>query len=75
MSGLTDLPNISKVIAADLEKSGISTSESLKSLGSTDAFIRIRACTDPNACINCALWKARFKAFAGISYRTKPSPT
>ncbi len=49
---LTDLPNISKVIASDLRKAGINTVEDLKQTGSKDAFIRIRLQADPEACIN-----------------------
>jgi len=54
---LTALPNISKVIASDLQKAGINTVEDLKQIGSKDAFIRIRLHADHEACINklCAL--------------------
>ena len=54
---LTDLPNISKVIASDLQKAGINTVDDLKEIGSKDAFIRIRLQADHDACINklCAL--------------------
>jgi len=57
MKSLTDLPNISKVIAADLQKAGISTAEELERIGSKDAFICIRLHSDSSACINklCAL--------------------
>lgn len=54
---LTDLPNISKVIASDLQKAGIHTIEELIQIGSKDAFIRIRLQADGEACVNklCAL--------------------
>ena len=57
MKSLVDLPNISKVIAADLQKAGILTAEELKHIGSKDAFIRIRLHSDNRACLNklCAL--------------------
>jgi TfoX C-terminal domain. len=41
MGKLTDLPNISKVIAGDLQKAGISTAEELKRIGSRAAFVLI----------------------------------
>jgi DNA transformation protein len=54
---LTDLPNISKGIASDLQKAGIHTIEELTQIGSKDAFIRIRLQADREACVNklCAL--------------------
>ena len=54
---LTDLPNISEVIALDLQKAGVNTVEDLKRIGSKDAFIRIRLQADSEACVNklCAL--------------------
>ena len=57
MSSLTDLVNISKVIAADLQKAGISTVEELKRIGSKEAFLRIRLRADFEACFSklCAL--------------------
>ena len=57
MNNLTDLPNISKIIAADLEKADIFTSEELKHIGSKEAFVRIRMHSDSEACLNklCAL--------------------
>ena len=57
MNSLTDLPNISGVIAADLQKAGVLTAEELKRIGSKDAFVRIRIHSDSGACLNklCAL--------------------
>ena len=57
VDSLTDLPNISKVIASDLQKAGISTVEELRRLGSKDAFVRIQLHSDSGACLNklCAL--------------------
>lgn len=54
---LTDLPNISKVIASDLQKAGINTIDELIQLGSKEAFIRILLQADHEACVNklCAL--------------------
>ena len=57
MEKLTDLPNISKVIANDLQKAGIATVEKLKRIGSKEAFILIRLHSDCEACLSklCAL--------------------
>jgi len=57
MESLTSLPNISKVISADLQKAGITTPEELKKIGSKEAFIRIRMHADADACVSklCAL--------------------
>ena len=52
MESLTALPNISKVIAADLQKAGIATPEELKRLGSKETFIRIRLHSDSDACLS-----------------------
>ena len=57
MNGLTELPNIGRGIASDLQKAGISTAEELKQIGSRDALLRIRLHSDSGACFNklCAL--------------------
>ena len=70
---LMDLPNISKVIAYDLKKAGISTAEELMSLGSKEAFQRIRTHADGNACVNklCALEGA----IQGIRWHALPDET
>jgi len=53
---LTTLPNIGKVLAKKLEIVGIDTVEKLQSIGSENAFIRLKT-IDSEACINslCAL--------------------
>ncbi|GHS98309.1 hypothetical protein FACS1894139_16540 [Planctomycetales bacterium] len=48
---LTSLPNIGKVIAANLREVGIETPEDLKAIGSENAFIRLET-MDEGACIN-----------------------
>jgi len=57
MGKLTDLPNISRVISADLQKAGISTAEELKRIGSKKAFTLICLHSDFEACVSklCAL--------------------
>lgn len=52
MDKLTDLPNISQVISANLQRAGIKTPEALREIGSKDAFLRIRAHVDEDACLN-----------------------
>lgn len=49
---LTDLPNISGVIAGHLALAGIATPETLRVVGSRDAFLRIRLHADRDACLN-----------------------
>lgn len=51
MSQLVDLPNIGKEVAKKLVDVGIGDAESLKEVGSEQAFIRISA-IDESACIN-----------------------
>ena len=53
---LTTLPNIGKVLADKLKVIGIDTVEKLQSIGSEDAFIKLKT-IDNEACINslCAL--------------------
>ena len=53
---LTTLPNIGKVLADKLKIVGIDTVEKLRSIGSENAFIRLKT-IDNEACINslCAL--------------------
>ena len=50
MSSLQKLPNIGKVAEELLIRSGIDTPEKLRSMGSKEAFLRIRL-LDPTACI------------------------
>ena len=52
MSALNDLPNISRVIAGDLQKAGISAAEELRSIGSRESFILIRLHSDNSACLS-----------------------
>lgn len=70
---LTDLPNIGKAIAADLEKCGITTADELRQTGSKEAFIRIRIHADAGACLNklCALEGA----LQGIPWNALPDET
>jgi DNA transformation protein len=51
MNDLLTLPNIGKELARKLEQAGIRSAEQLKSVGSEQAFIRIRA-YDPEACLS-----------------------
>ena len=50
-SGLTNLPNIGKVLSERLIEVGIETVEELKTVGSENIFIRLLA-VDDNSCIN-----------------------
>jgi DNA transformation protein len=50
MSDLQKLPNIGKVVEGLLIDTGINTQEELLSIGSKEAFMRIRH-KDPSACI------------------------
>jgi len=51
MNELLKLPNIGKELAKKLEQAGIRSTEQLKSAGSEQAFIWIRA-YDPDACLS-----------------------
>jgi len=44
---LTTLPNIGKVVAERLKLAGIPDAETLRALGSREAFLRIRATGEP----------------------------
>ena len=50
--GLTDLPNVGRVLAGNLDAVAVHTPEQLRQLGSKDAFIRIRAAVDSGACLH-----------------------
>ena len=52
MSALAELPNIGKVLAANLAAVGIETPEQLKAIGAKEAFYRIRLHRDPGACLH-----------------------
>jgi len=41
MAGLRDLPNLGKVVVAQLKRAGIETSEELRRLGSVTAAVRL----------------------------------
>ncbi|MDR1766918.1 MAG: TfoX/Sxy family protein [Propionibacteriaceae bacterium] len=51
MSDLTSLPEIGPVTARQLAEVGILDADTLRSLGSREAFLRIRAEVDPGACV------------------------
>lgn len=52
MSSLSDLPNIGKVLENNLLRVGIKTPEQLRSIGTEEAFIRIRTNVDQGACLH-----------------------
>jgi DNA transformation protein and related proteins len=56
MSDLSEMQNIGKEVAQRLTEVGINTSTDLKSVGSEQAFLRLKA-IDPGACFSmlCAL--------------------
>ena len=56
MKSVTELPNIGKVVGEQLQEVGIHTEEDLKTVGSKQAWLKIKA-IDPSACYNrlCAL--------------------
>ena len=49
---LTDLPNIGPVLAGHLRSAGIETAEQLREAGAEEAFLRIRASSDPTCCLH-----------------------
>ncbi len=51
MGELSKLPNIGKVVEAQLNEVGITTTERLKNLGSKKAWLKIKE-IDDSACIN-----------------------
>ena len=51
MGELSKLPNIGKVVEAQLNEVGITTTEQLKNLGSKKAWLKIKE-IDDSACIN-----------------------
>ena len=51
MGELSKLPNIGKIVEAQLNEVGITTTEQLKSLGSKAAWLKIKK-IDDSACIN-----------------------
>ena len=51
MEKLSQLPNIGKVLAAQLEQVGVDTADTLKAQGAKAVWLKIQA-IDPSACIN-----------------------
>lgn len=51
MGGLSELPNIGKVVEGQLEQVGIHTEEDLRSVGAKQAWLKIQE-IDPSACIH-----------------------
>lgn len=51
---LSDLPNIGTVLEDLLARAGVATPESLREMGSREAWLRIRA-VDPSACLHTLL--------------------
>jgi TfoX C-terminal domain. len=52
MSKLSKLPNIGKILEANLVAVGIETPAQLKAIGAKEAFQRIRLQCDPGACLH-----------------------
>lgn len=48
---LTKMPNIGKVTAGQLVEAGVDTPDKLRYMGAKEAFLRIRAQSDPTACV------------------------
>lgn len=68
---LMDLPNIGAVLAARLEDAGIATAADLKTLGSIEALLRVRAGLDADApCAN--MLYALEGAIRGLRWRGIP---
>ncbi len=49
---LADLPNIGPVLAENLRRAGIKTPEEFRTVGTCEAFLRIRTQVDPRACFH-----------------------
>ncbi|WP_295582075.1 TfoX/Sxy family DNA transformation protein [uncultured Oscillibacter sp.] len=52
MDDLTSLPNIGPVLADHLRRVGIAAPADLRAAGAREAFLRIRAQVDPDACFH-----------------------
>ena len=52
MEKLTDLPNIGPKLAEHLTRAGIDTPDQLRASGPEEAFLRIRAQVDADACLH-----------------------
>lgn len=49
---LLQLPNIGPVLAHNLRSIGIETPEDLRAVGPKEAWLQIRLCIDPGACLH-----------------------
>ena len=49
---LTDLPNVGPKLAENLRRVGLETPEAFRVAGTEEAFLRIRAQVDANACFH-----------------------
>lgn len=52
MEKLTDLPNIGPKLAEHLAGAGVETPDRLREIGAEEAFLRIRARVDAEACLH-----------------------
>ena len=52
MGALSGLPNVGKVLEKNLNDVGIVSPEQLREAGAREAFLKIRACVDPGACLH-----------------------
>lgn len=73
MSALSALPNVGKVLEANLIRAGITTPEQLRSIGAEEAFLRIRLRADAGACLN--MLYGIEGAVEGIQDKYLPEPT
>lgn len=67
---LEDMPNLGAVAARKLRASGVGTPGELCALGSREAFFRVRAKADPEACIS--MLYALEGAVQGIRWHVLP---
>ena len=72
MGELAKLPNIGKVLEAQLERVGIRSAEELRRVGSQEAWLRILA-IDDSACINRLM--ALEGAARGVRWHSLPPET
>ena len=49
---LQELPNIGPKLAENLRRAGLETPEDFRTVGTREAFLRIRAQVDPTACFH-----------------------
>nr|WP_221642267.1 TfoX/Sxy family DNA transformation protein [Listeria booriae] len=66
---LEEMPNIGDVLATRLRAAGIETPQELKRYGACSAFEKALLAILMLVLICYLHWKARFKTYAGISYR------